>query len=100
METGLDRVVTMSPAVRELIDALTELGTTWGARATVKADALEPLAHAVIMAEGDRGVWEQTLPGNGTYAETAAVLGSAVQYLRKRRSRHVKVRAAARKRGR
>jgi hypothetical protein len=78
-----------SAHIANLIAALEDLDTRWGVERTKRADELlTGLAHDVLIAEGDLGVWQNTRPGNGTRAEVAAALGKSVNYVQLRTSRH------------
>ncbi len=82
--------VTDSDQIANLILALEELDKLWGVERTRRADELIPIADAVLKAVGDRGVWEQTRPGNGTRKSVAEALDVSVNYVQLRASRHSK----------
>lgn len=80
-----------SAHIRDLIVALEGLDALWGVERTKRADELlGGLAREVLLAEGDKGVWQQTRPGNGTRASVAEALGTTVNYVQLRSSRHAK----------
>lgn len=75
--------------VRELIAALEDADALWGVERTKRFDELlRGLVREVLIAEGDKGVWQQTRPGNGTGKSVAAQLGTSVRHVTRRMSRH------------
>lgn len=84
------KVRTQSAAVEvgELIAKLQELDAAKGVERTRLADGLLQVANDTLVAEGDKGVWQATRPGNGTRAQAAEALDTTVPYVQKRISRH------------
>jgi hypothetical protein len=73
--------------VRRLIALLKELDAAVGVDRTRRADALLQVAHATLVHEGDRGVWEASRPYGGRKV-TAQALDTTVAYVQKRASRY------------
>jgi hypothetical protein len=87
--------MTRPRTVEELAEDMALLGTLKGIERTRLADALAVEAPQVLMAEGDRGVWEATRPGRqplreggGVRKQVAEALAISVSYVQRRASRH------------
>lgn len=78
-----------------LVSALIALDKLTGIDRMRRAGELQRAAGEVLLAEGDRGAWEATRPGNGTREGVARSLGIGVSMLDRRIGRHSARRDAA-----